>query len=171
MQIRYRNTLNQLIALQKFMLRNSAFGKKMMVHRFIMVECILVFICAIFAVNHNRLVVLGCFAGLSALAWLLRERAVIMQFRKEFRRERRKSDINLLDRDRILTIDENGFEVRIGSRESRYTWDEVETTGQDKKHIYILLKGVLHHVMPKSAWPDLERAEAFYTTLQNYRLN
>ena len=169
MQIRYRNTLKQLVSLQKFMLRNSAFGKKMMLHRFIMVECILVFICAIFAINHNRLVVLACFAGLSGLAWLFRERAVIMQFKKDFKRERRKDDINLFDRDRILTIDENGFQVMIGNQDNQYAWNEVEATGQDKHNIYILLNGVLHYVIPKSAWEDPEQALRFFKNLETFR--
>jgi hypothetical protein len=88
----------------------------MMLHRFIMVECILAFICFVFAINHNRLAVLICFAGLSGLAWLFRERAVIVQFKKDFRREQRKDEINLFDRDRIMTIDTDGFRVLIGSQ-------------------------------------------------------
>ncbi|MGD9189354.1 MAG: YcxB family protein [Desulfobacteraceae bacterium] len=169
MQIRYRNTLNQLVALQKYMLRNSAFGRKMMLHRFIMVECILAFICFVFAINHNRLVVLMCFAGLSGLAWLFRERAVIVQFKKDFRRERRKDEINLFDRDRIMTIDTDGFRVLIGSQENRYGWNEVEAVGQDKNNIYILLAGILHYVIPKSAWEDRDQSEQFFDTLQSYR--
>jgi hypothetical protein len=169
MQIRYRNTLNQLVALQKYMLRNSAFGRKMMLHRFIMVECILAFICFVFAINHNRLVVLMCFAGLSGLAWLFRERAVIVQFKKDFRRERRKDEINLFDRDRIMTIDTDGFRVLIGSQENRYEWREVEAVVQDKNNIYILLTGILHYVIPKSAWENPDQSEQFFNTLQSYR--
>lgn len=168
-QIRYRNTLNQLVALQKYMLRNSAFGRKMMLHRFLLVECILVFICVLFAINHNRLVVLICFAGLSGLAWLLRERTVIVRFKKDFRRERRKDDINSFDRDRIMTIDADGFRVQIGSRENRYDWSRVEAVGQDKNNIYILLTGVLHYVIPKSAWQVPDHPEQFFNTLQSYR--
>ncbi len=169
MQIRYRNTLNQLVALQKFMLRNSALGRKMMLHRFIMVECILGFICIVFAINHNRLVVLICFAGLSGLAWLLRERSVIVQFKKDFRRERRKNDTHSFDRDRMLTIDADGFQVRIGSQENRYDWSEVEAVGRDKHNIYILLDGVLHYVIPKSAWADPDQSEQFFNALQSHR--
>jgi hypothetical protein len=169
MQIRYRNTLDQLVALQKFMLRNSDLGRKMMLHRFIMVECLLVFICVVFAINHNRLVVLMCFAGLSGLAWLFRERTVIQQFKKDFRREKRKDDINLFDRDRVMTIDTDGFRVLIGSQENRYDWSEVEAVDQDKHNIYILLKGVLHYVIPKSAWEDPDQSDQFFNTLQSYR--
>jgi hypothetical protein len=169
MRIRYRNTLIQLVALQKFMLRNSAFGRKMMLHRFIMVECILMFICIMFAVNHNKLVVLTCFAGLSGLAWLFRERTVILQFKKDFRREKRKDEIDSFDRDRIMTIDTDGFRVLIGSQENRYNWNEVEAVGRDKGNIYILLNGVLHYVVPKSAWEDPAQSEQFFNTLQNYR--
>lgn len=169
MQIRYRNTLNQLVALQKFMLRNSALGRKMMLHRFIMVECILGFICFVFAINHNRLVVLLCFAGLSGLAWLLRERSVIVQFKKDFRRERRKDDNHSFDRDRMMTIGADGFQVRIGSLENRYDWSDVEAVGQDKNNIYILLNGVLHYVIPKSAWADPDQPEQFFDALQSHR--
>lgn len=169
MQIRYRNTLNQLVALQKFMLRNSAFGRKIMLHRFIVVESLLIFICFIFAINHNRLMVLICFAGLSGVAWLFRERAVIVQFKKDFRRERRKDDINLFDRDRMMTIDADGFRVLTGSQENRYDWSEVEAVGQDKNNIYMLLTGVLHYVIPKSAWKDPDQSQQFFNTLQSYR--
>ena len=169
MQIRYRNTMEQLIALQKFMLRNSAFGKKMMLHRFIMVECILVLICLVFAVNHDRLTVFLCFMGLSALAWLFRERAVILQFKKDFKRERRKDELNLFDRDRIVRLDKDGLLVNVGSQENRYAWHEIETTGQDKKNIYILLRGVLHYVIPKSAWDNSDQAAEFYNALKAHR--
>ena len=169
MQIRYRNTLEQLIALQKFMLRNSAFGKKMMLHRFIMVECILGFICVVFAVNHDRATVFLCFVGLSVLAWVFRERTVILQFKKDFKRERRKDGLNMFDRDRMLRLDDGGLLVTIGSQENRYAWNDVETTGQDKKNIYILLKGVLHYVIPKSAWDNTDQAAEFYHTLEANR--
>jgi hypothetical protein len=169
MQIRYRNTLEQLIALQKFMLRNSAFGKKMMLQRFILVECILGFICAVFAVNHDRLTVFLSFIGLSVLAWLFRERAVILQFKKDFKRERRKDALNMFDRDRILRLDDDGLLIAIGSQENCYAWNDVETTGQDKKNIYILLKGVLHYVIPKSAWDNTDQAAEFYQTLEANR--
>ena len=165
MQIRYRNTLDQLIALQKFMLRNSAFGKKMMLHRFIMVECILGFICLVFAVNHNRLIVFLFFVGLSGLAWLFRQRTVIVQFKKDFKRERRKDELNLFDKDRILRFDDVGLRIDIGSQENSYTWSEVETIGQDTKNIYILLTGVLHYVIPKTAWDTEDLSAEFYNSL------
>lgn len=169
MQIRYRNTLNQLVELQKFMLRNSDLGRKMMLHRFIVVECLLLFICFVFAINHNRLVVLMWFAGLSGLAWLFRERSVILQFKKDFRREKRKDETNLFDRERMMTIDTDGLRVLIGSRENRYDWSEVEAVGQDKNNVFILLKGVLHYVIPKTAWEDPDQSEQFFDTLQRYR--
>ena len=89
MQIRFTNTLNQLVALQKYALRHTEVGRKMMLHRFIAVESVILLIAVLFAVNHDRLVVLLVFLSVSGLAWTFRERSVIVQFKRDFKRERR----------------------------------------------------------------------------------
>ncbi len=169
MQIRYRNTLDDLVALQKFVLRNTDTGKKMMLHRYIVVEIILVLILSLFAVNHNRWNVLLAFLIVSTLAWLFRERSVLVQFKRDFKRERRKDKQGLFDRDRILRIDADGFDISIGTDTTHHDWDQVELTGKDRKHIYIVLKGLLHHVIPLSALNDPADADRLLQAIASYR--
>lgn len=169
MRIRYTNTLNHLVALQKFALRHTAIGKKMMLHRFIAVESIFVFIAILFAVNHNRLAVLSVFLIVSGLAWLFRERSVLLQFKKDFKRERRKDDSGMFDKERIMSVDPDGLTVDIGGQRSHYTWDQVKYTGKDQKHVYIILSGVLHYVIPISAFTDDHDPEDFLEAIAAYR--
>lgn len=169
MQIRYRNTIDHLVALHKFFLRRTRFGKKMMLHRFIAVESIIVFITIIFAINHNRLKVFLGFVVLSSLAWLFRERSVLLQFKKDFKRERRKDEGGLFDKDRILNVTPEGLTVDIGSQHARYAWDQVEMTGRDHRHVYIILKGVLHYVIPVSAFAGNHEVDIFLESIASYR--
>lgn len=169
MEIRYRNTLDQLLALQKFVLRNSHIGKRMMLHRFLAAEAIILFITVIFTINHNLFKVLIGFAILTGLAWVLRERSVILQFKKDFKRERRKNEAGLFDKNRILSIAPEGLTVRIGNDQTHYTWYRIETVGRDRKHIYLVLDSVLHYVIPISAFSDESEADTFLETIESYR--
>jgi hypothetical protein len=167
-QIRYRNTLNDLVALQKYVLRHTDEGKKMMRHRFLMVEAIVVAIAAIFAINHDRMAVLLGFLLATALAWLFRERSVVLQFKKDFKRERRRDESGLFDRDRIVSVDDRGMSVRTGPRHIDYTWDQLQMIGRDNKYIYIVLRGILHYVVPISAFNDQQASEAFFESIQGH---
>jgi hypothetical protein len=169
LQIRYRNTLEHLVALQKYVLRNTDFGKKMMMHRFIAVEAIILFITIIFAINHNRFKVLLGFVIITILAWLFRERSVLLQFKKDFKRERRKDDQGLFDKDRILTITPDGLKINIGNTRNQYAWDQVAMVGYDRKLLYIILKGVLHYVIPLSAFADENEALLFLDSIESHR--
>ncbi len=169
MQIRYRNTIKHLLALQKYVLRNTTTGKTMMLHRFLAVEAIILFITIIFAINHNPFKVFLGFVIVSCLAWIFRERSVLLQFKKDFKRERRKDKEGLFDMDRILNIAPDGITVNIGSQRNEYTWDEVDMTGKDKHHVYILLTGVLHYVIPMTAFADENEADTFLSRIASYR--
>jgi hypothetical protein len=168
LQIRYRNTLEHLVALQKYVLRNTDFGKKMMLHRFIAVEAIVLFITIIFAINHNRFKVFLGFVIITGLAWLFRERSVLLQFKRDFKRERRKDDQGLFDKDRILTIAPDGLQISFGDTQNQYAWDQVVTVGHDQKLLYIILKGVLHYVIPLSAFADESEALLFLNRIESY---
>ena len=168
-QVRYRNTLDDLIALQKFVLRHTSLGRKMMLHRFIMVEIIIFLICSLFAFNHNPIKVLLMFIVLSGLAWLFRERSVLVQFRKDFRREDRRDKTGAFHRDRTMSIDASGITVNSGNGQNSHTWDQVELVNRDAKYVYIVLKGVLHHVIPLSAFRDANHTEQFMTATQTFR--
>lgn len=169
MQIRYRNTLKHLVALQKYVLRHTDTGKKMMFHRFLAVEAIILFITVIFAINHNLFNVFLGFIIVSGVAWLFRERSVLLQFRKDFKRERRKDEEGLFEKDRILRIDSGGLTVDIGTQRSQYAWDEVELTGQDKHHVFIILTGVLHYVIPIAAFDNEGEVDTFLNKIESYR--
>lgn len=169
MDVRYRNTLDHLVALQKHVLRNTALGRKMVLHRFLMVEVILLLICGLFAVNHDRLKVLLVFAGLSCLAWLFRERAVLMQFRKDFKRENRRDGTGAFHSERILHVSPSGLRLRMGQIENRIGWDQVARIDRDSRYIYILLTGVLHHVIPVSAFADAQAPDRFLETARSYQ--
>jgi hypothetical protein len=167
-QIRYKNNLKELVALQKFALRHTEVGKKMMFHRFVAVESILLFIAVLFAVNHNRTIVLLVFLLVSGLAWLFRERSVLLQFKKDFKRERRKNDTDMFEKERIMTIAPDGLTVEIGEQRTHYTWDHVAYMGKDRKHVYILLTGMLHYVIPLSAFSN-HSPEALLEAIDTYR--
>jgi len=168
-QIRYRNTLNQLVALQKHALRHTDVGKKMMLHRFIAVEAIFFLIALMFAINNNRLIVLLVFLGVSGLAWLFRERSVLLQFKRDFKRERRKDDTGMFEKERILTVGPDGLTVDIGDQQTHYTWNEVAHTGKDRKHVYIIMSGVLHYVIPLTAFNDENEPDAFLASIASHR--
>lgn len=59
----------------------------MIVYRFMVVEAIIIVITIVFAINHNRFNVLLGFVIVSGLVWLLRERAVLLQFKKGFKHD------------------------------------------------------------------------------------
>lgn len=170
MQIRYRNTLAQLLALQKVVLRHTEFGRKLMLHRFIAVEVIVVFITILFAINHNRFKVFAVFIIVTGLAWLFRERAVLLQFRKDFKRELHKDDAGLFAKDRVLRIAPKDLTVTVGNQQMRYTWDQLEKTDRDGQNVYILLKGMLHYVIPLAAFTDEHEVAAFLDAIASYRL-
>lgn len=169
MQIRYRNTLNQLVALQKHALRHTEVGKKMMLHRFIAVESIFFLIALMFAINNNPLVVLLVFLIVSGLAWLFRERSVLLQFKRDFKRERRKDDTGMFEKERLMTIDPDGLTVVIGEQRTHYAWDEIVHAGKDRKNAYIIMTGVLHYVIPLNAFSDENETDAFLEAVASYR--
>ncbi len=169
MQIQYKNTLNQLVALQKHALRHTDVGKKMMLHRFIAVETIFFLIALMFAINNNRFVVLLVFLVVSGLAWLFRERSVLLQFKRDFKRERRKDETGMFEKERLLTIDTDGLTVVIGDQRTDYEWDEVVYAGKDRKNLYIIMTGVLHYVIPLSAFTDDNESDAFLEAVESYR--
>lgn len=140
----------------------------MMFHRFVAVESILLFIAVLFAVNHDRLLVLLIFLFVSGLAWLFRERSVLLQFKKDFKRERRKNNTNMFEKERIMTIAPDGLTVDVGEQRTRYTWDQVVYAGKDSKHVYILLTGMLHYVIPLSAFSN-HSPEALLEAIETYR--
>lgn len=169
MEIRYHNTLEHLVALQKQVLRKTEAGKKMMLHRFILVEIIIVGIAIIFAINHNRPKVLLGLLIVTGLAWLFRERSVIVQFRKDFKRERRKNGTGQFEKDRILRIAPDGLEVQIGLEQTQYAWNQLEWVGRDRKHVYMLLKGVLHYVIPVTAFADENEVAHFLESIASFQ--
>ena len=169
MQIRYRNTLNHLVALQKYALRNTEVGKKMMLHRFIAVESIFLLIAILFAINSNIFKVLLGFLVVTGLAWLFRERSVLLQFKRDFKRERRKDNAGLFDKERVMTLAPEGLTVDMGDQRVSYEWNQIVTTGRDRKHIYIILSGVLHYVIPLTAFSDDNDPEAFLEFIATYR--
>lgn len=169
MQIRYRNNIKHLIALQKYVLRHTDTGKKMMLHRFLAVEAIILFITIVFAINHNLFKVFLGFIIFSCIAWLFRERSVLLQFRKDFKREHQKDEEGLFEKDRVLSIEPSALSVAIGEQRNQYAWDEVEITGQDKHHVYIILKGVLHYVIPVGAFANEGEPDIFLKNIESYR--
>ena len=169
MQIQYHNTLDHLVALQKYVLRHSEFGKRMMLHRFIAVEIIIVFIAILFAVNHNPFNVFLGLVIVSGLAWLFRERSVLLQFKRDFKRERRKDKTGLFDLPRTLAIGPEGITAKIGPNDNRHGWHEVSTSGRDSKYIYIVLTGVLHYVVPLASFADRTEADRFMAMIEQYR--
>ena len=169
MQVRYRNNIKDLVALQKYVLRHTDTGKKMMLHRFLAVEAIVLFITIVFAINHNIFKVFLVFIVVSCLAWLFRERSVLLQFRKDFKREQRKDEEGLFEKERVLSIDPSGIMVEIGVQESQYEWDEVDMVGQDKHYVYIILTVVLHYVIPQAAFAAEGETNKFLKKIESYR--
>jgi hypothetical protein len=141
----------------------------MMLHRFIAVESIILLIAILFAVNHNRGIVLLAFLFVSGLAWLFKERSVLVQFKRDFKKERRKNDGSAFEKERIMTVAPDGLTVNIDGRRTHYTWDRIVYTGKDRKHVYILLSGVLHYVIPLSAFSGDLAPEAFLESIASYR--
>lgn len=141
----------------------------MMLHRFIAVETIFFLIALMFAINNNPLVVLLVFLAVSGLAWLFRERSVLLQFKRDFKRERRKDETGMFEKDRILTVEPDGLTVDIGDQRTDYTWGEVVYAGKDKKNVYIIMGGVLHYVIPLNAFTDENESNAFLESIASYR--
>ena len=140
----------------------------MMLHRFIAVESVILLIAILFAVNHNRFVVLLVFLSVSGLAWTFRERSVIVQFKRDFKWERRKNHGGTFDKERILTVNPDGLAVDIDGRRSHYTWNQIIFTGKDRQNVYIILEGVLHYVIPLSAFSGDVAPEAFLECIDNH---
>lgn len=169
MKLAYHNTLADLIALQQSMLRHSAFGQKLMLHRFLMVEAVLFVICLMFAINGNPLIVLMVFLGLSVLAWFFRERSVIQQFKKDFKKELRKDEENSFAQPRIMQITKEHLEVSTGNHHQAHPWSTIEWTGQDERRLYLVTSGVLHYTIPKTTFQDEEEMQIFLKLVDTYR--
>ena len=169
MVVRYFNSYEDLLALQKFVLRNSAVGKKAMFHRFLAVELVVLFVCLMFAVNHNRFYVLLAFLFISGLAWLFRERSVMMQFKKDFKRGLRKDPDSVFHRQKAITIAPEEFSVEMGGHTNDHRWDSVELISADERYVYMVLKGVMHYVVPKNSFESSDDAKRFMERIREYR--
>ena len=140
----------------------------MMLHRFIAVESVILLIAVLFAVNHDRLVVLLVFLSVSGLAWTFRERSVIVQFKRDFKRERRKNHGGTFDKERVLTVSPDGLSVDIDGQQSHYAWNQIIYAGKDRQNVYILTEGVLHYVIPLSAFSGDVEPEVFVESIANH---
>jgi hypothetical protein len=141
----------------------------MMLHRFIAVESVILLIAVLFAVNHDRLVVVLVFLSVSGMAWTFRERSVIVQFKRDFKRERRKNHGGTFDKERVLTVNPDGLAVDIDGQRTHYTWDRIVYTGKDRQNVYIILEGVLHYVIPLCAFSGDPDPETFLEAIARYR--
>ena len=166
MQVRYHNKLEHLVSLQKYMLRHSSLGRKMMTHRFIMVEVLIVLIFAMLVMRHDPFKVVLGFIIASCLAWIFREQSALLQFKREFKREMSKDDSGDFHAERILQVSPDGLTMDAVGGRQHLEWSRIEGVGQDSRHIYILVKGVLHYVVPKTAFADADHAQAFFETLR-----
>jgi hypothetical protein len=169
MKLAYHNSLNDLIALQRCMLRHSAFGRKLMLHRFLMVASVLFFICLMFAINGNPLKVFLVFSALSVLAWMFRERSVILQFKKDFKKELGKDEENSFAQTRIMQIHPEALEVSTGDNHQRHPWSSVEWTGQNERLLFIITNGFMHYAIPKTVFQDGEEMQIFLKLVDTYR--
>ncbi len=166
MEIRYNNSIEDLVALQKVVVRRSSISKKIVKHRFVTMEIILLLLCLLFIFNNPVWKVLLAFVFLSVLMWLFRERSVVLQFKKDLKKEMRRDTHNSLLAERQLKISPDGIEARMEARISNFTWDQVEYINHDDQYLYFVMKGLLHFIIPKSAFADEAQLNMFLEALQ-----
>jgi hypothetical protein len=61
-----------------------------------------------------------------------------------------------------LALDEEGVVERTAVKESRTTWAGVDRVEQDADYIFIYTSPAAAHVVPRRAFGDLQRAQAFH---------
>ena len=165
MRVEYENDAKNLVALHKRVLRSTDVGRKMLLHRHFMVQAVLVVVCGMFAVNGDRLTVLAVFVALSVLAWVLRDRAVVMKYKKDLKNNMPKgADGNGLVR-RSMALNPDGLGFEAGGQEHRYAWADLEAVEADADNVYVMPEGLMHFVIPKSAFSP-EQLQEFMETLK-----
>jgi len=165
--IEYSNTINDLVAAQKVALRHSSTSQNLMVQRWLLVEALLAGLCVMFAFNHSPRNVLMAFLALSALAWVLRYRTVVVQFRRDLKREVKKDTTRSLFQPRILRLTETGISIDTSGTVADYDWSKVVHVGTDKRYLYVITDGVLHYAVPRRAAADDTQWEQFVAAVQS----
>lgn len=169
MKIIYHNTLDDIIALQKMVLRHSRMGRKIMLHRFILVEIILLLICIPLMFAGNPLKILLFFLMISALAWIFRERSVIFQFKKDMKGQLMRDPDAAFRKETTVRLSENGISVTNTGSTTDHPWNRLEHFAHDSRYIYILTDGLRNYVIPKTAFPSDAEADTFLGALEGRR--
>lgn len=157
MRVEYDNDIKALVALHRTVLKSTQVGRRMLLHRHLIVQAVLVVVCGLFAVNNDPLVVLAVFVALSALAWVLRDRAVVKKYRKDLKGNMPKGPGGVVHR--AVTLLDDGLEFESEGRTLRYAWSGLEAVEADQDNLYVMPDGLMHYVIPKNAFgPDQLRA-------------
>lgn len=169
MQVVYRNNLEDIIALQRKVLRHSRLARKMILHRFLFVEAILLLICFLLMLGNPPQKVLVFFIAISALAWVFRERSLMHQFKKDMKGQLLRDPNAAFKQKTTLILDEAGLKVENTGGVTTHPWDEVEHVGRDDRYLYVITDGMRHYVIPKAAFGGNAQSEAFSQELEARR--
>lgn len=169
MKVVYRNTLDDIIALQKMVLRHSRMGRKIMLHRFILVEVILFLICLPLMFAGNPMKIMLFFLVISIVAWIFRERSVILQFKKDMKGQLMRDPDAAFRKETTVRLSEKGLSVTNTGITTDHPWNRLEHFAQDSRYIYILTDGLRNYVIPKTAFPSDAEAETFLGALKDRR--
>ena len=162
MQVRYRNTVGDIVALQKMVLRHTLMGRKILFHRFLVVEAVLLLICLLLMTGHPPGPVMPFFVGFSALAWGFRERPVIRKFTKDLKAQLVRDPEAAFRRETTMTVSEEGLEVANSGAAVTHPWPRVEYVGRDDRYTYVLTDGLRHYAVPAAAFGGDAEADRFW---------
>ncbi len=144
-------------------------GKRLLVHRFVMVEILLLLICLLLMLGNHPLRILPAFVAISGLAWWFRERAVMVQFKRDMKGQLMRDPDAAFTRQTSMETTEEGFTVTNSGVTARFFWREVEHIEADDRCIFILSEGMQHYVVPKAAFGSPVEASAFFRFITRSR--
>jgi hypothetical protein len=144
-------------------------GKTLLIHRFVMVEILLLLICLLLMIGNPPLKIIPAFVAISGLAWLFRERAVMVQFKRDMKGQLMRDPDASFKKKSVMEATEEGFSVTNSGVTARFLWRQVEHLEADDRCIYILSEGMQHYVVPKSAFGSPVEASAFYRFIERNR--
>jgi hypothetical protein len=146
-------------------------GRRILLHRFVAVEMVLMLVCLLLVVGGNSPAkVLGFFLAVSALAWGGRERSFLLRFKKDMKGQLARDPAAAFRNETDLACSQSGLMVANSGVTHEHPWAAVEHIGMDRRYIYLLTHGLHHYVIPLSAFGSAEQADRFFVEVERFRV-
>lgn len=158
MDVTYKNTIEDLIHLQKYIFQNTQYGKRYMRRFFINAVIIFSLLAISFALLGNQEFALYFFFSGLIIIWLLKDRLLLLRLKKTYQNEIYKP----MWEEVTISITKEGLKTKRESGEGLYKWTAVNRAVDDGKYLLIIIQGMGNIVIPHSAFAGSSQKNSFY---------